>query len=76
MTGILIKRGNLDTDKHTRKTLLVQNLRNSQVKSEIGPHTHKARTEQRKRQITADCWVAILKSKGTYLQGLSWIVIS
>lgn len=54
MTGILIKRGNLGTDKHTTKTLLVQNLRNSQVKSETGPYTHKARTEQRKRQITAD----------------------
>ena len=44
----------------------------SEVKSETGPCTRRARRHQRKKQATPDRQVAGVMSKRTYIQGLSW----
>lgn len=43
----------------------------SQLKSETGPCTQRAKGEERKRQTAPDQQAAVPVSKGTYLRGVS-----
>ena len=51
---------------------LVPNSEVPQVESEAGPHTQKARTNQRKRQTSPDWWWLFLGSTG----GSSYIILN